>query len=76
MTKKIQIGSKPITASPSVTADAWVEKRAIGEAENIKRLTIDLPETLHRKIKADCALRGTKMAEEIRELLLQKYGKA
>jgi hypothetical protein len=29
---------------------------------------------LHRKIKAQCAMRGTKIADELRELLLQKYG--
>ena len=40
----------------------------------MKRLTIDIPETLHRKIKAQCAMRGTKIADEVRELLIQKYG--
>ena len=40
----------------------------------MKRLTIDVPEELHRKIKTACAQRGTKIADEVRELLLQKYG--
>ena len=40
----------------------------------MKRLTIDIPEELHRTIKSQCAARGTKMADEVRELLLQNYG--
>lgn len=77
MSKKIAIGTKP-TNKPA-SADAWVEDRsttaaAAGEADAMKRLTIDIPESLHRTIKAQCAMRGTKIADEVRELLLQKYG--
>lgn len=75
-TKKVQIGSKP-TNKPALvaTADAWVESRSNGdEPEQMKRLTIDVPESLHRQIKTACAQRGTKIADEVRELLLQKYG--
>lgn len=39
-----------------------------------KRLTVDVPVELHRAIKSQCALRGTKIANEIRELLAIKYG--
>mgnify|MGYP003377059427 CR=1 FL=1 len=71
-TKKVQIGVKP-TSKPA-PADAWVESRSDGTApEPMKRLTIDVPESLHRTIKAQCAMRGTKIADEVRELLLQKY---
>lgn len=42
----------------------------------MKRLTIDVPESLHRSIKTQCAMRGTKIADEVRELLLQKYGQS
>ena len=42
----------------------------------MKRLTIDVPESLHRSIKAQCAMRGTKIADEVRELLLKKYGQS
>ena len=76
MTKKVQFSPKPTsTATAPASADKWVESRA-SEAEPIKRLTLDLPESLHRKIKTDCAMRGTKMAEELREMLIQKYGNA
>jgi len=74
-TKKISIGAKPTTKPAPATADAWVESRAASdEPEAMKRLTIDVPESLHRTIKAQCAMRGTKIADEVRELLTQKYG--
>ena len=73
--KRISIGAKPSTTRTPVEADAWVEHRETGdEAEPMKRLTIDVPASLHREIKSQCALRGSKIADEVRELLLQKYG--
>ena len=42
-------------------------------AEPMKRLTIDVPKSLHTRIKAACALRGSKMVEEIRTLLEREY---
>lgn len=74
-TKKVSIGVKPTNKPAAPAADAWVEVRAAADApEAMKRLTIDVPESLHRAIKAQCAMRGTKIADEVRELLLQKYG--
>ncbi|MBL5824327.1 hypothetical protein JBO39_24300 [Serratia marcescens] len=76
--KKVTFGAKPTKPAPS--ADAWVESRAVEEAppqpvEKMKRLTIDIPESLHKAIKSACALRGTKIADEVRELLYNKFGK-
>jgi hypothetical protein len=75
MTKKIEFGTKPSAKPAPVAADAWVESRG-AEAETMKRLTIDIPESLHRDIKAQCAMRGSKIADEIREMLVQKYRNA
>lgn len=75
MSKKVTIGSRP-TLRPVEQggADAWVQDRGGPNAtEPLKRLTIDIPESLHRAIKAKCAMRGAKIADEVRELLLQKY---
>jgi hypothetical protein len=73
--KKISIGAKPSSKQAPNVADAWVENRAlVAEAEPMKRLTIDIPENLHRAIKTQCAMRGAKIADEVRELLIQKYG--
>jgi len=79
-TKKVSIGAKPTSKAAPVSADDWVENRdAASQApeatERMKRLTIDVPESLHRAIKRDCADRGNKIADEVRELLMQKYGK-
>ncbi len=53
-----------------VNADDWVENR---DRETTKRLTIDVPASLHARIKATCALRGEKMAEAIREILEEQF---
>jgi hypothetical protein len=71
MSKKVSFGTKPAPQStPPVIADQWVENRAI---ESTKRLTLDLPASLHTRIKATCALRGVKMADELRRLLEQHF---
>ncbi|WP_017172231.1 plasmid partition protein ParG [Xanthomonas phaseoli] len=76
--KKIQIGGKP-TASRAAAgnADEWVTNRAASatapaesaEKMKMKRLTIDVAESLHRDIKRKCADEGVKIADVARELL-------
>lgn len=78
--KKISITPKPINSLSDGNLDSWVTqgKEDLNNdkkvpSEKIKRLTIDIPESLHRVIKAQCASRGNKIVDEIRELLEQKY---
>lgn len=68
--KRVPFGSKP---APKVaeTADDWVSNRSAPEA--MKRLTFDVPESLHRRIKVACAQKGVKMADDLRELLERTY---
>jgi hypothetical protein len=73
--KKISIGSKPTNKQAPVAADTWVDSRSV-EVEPMKRLTIDISESLHRQIKSQCAMNGTKIADEVRELLMNRYGNA
>lgn len=68
-------------------ADAWVSARTtdvseaaptaqvvpLHEAETMKRFTIDVTETLHKRIKTQCATRGVKMADVIRDLLEREF---
>ena len=75
-TKKIDFGTKPSNKPAPAAADAWVESRAADETVKMKRLTIDISESMHRRIKSQCAMNGTKIADEVRELLNQKYGTA
>ncbi|SEL61903.1 plasmid partition protein ParG [Ectothiorhodospira marina] len=72
-TKKVTFTSKP-TAKAS-TPDEWVQDRTGTDQPRMKRLTIDIPEDLHRRLKMDCAANGTKMADVVREMISQKYGK-
>jgi hypothetical protein len=73
--KKISIGSKP-NQKPSApaNADSWVTNRITPSDEPMKRLTIDIPLSLHQRVKSECALRGVKMADEVRDLLEAQFG--
>ena len=75
--KKVSIGGKPSAkkAAEDTAMDAWVGSRKQEPTkEPMKRLTIDIPTELHAKLKADCAMRGRKMTDDIRDLLMEKYG--
>jgi hypothetical protein len=71
--KKITIGTKPTTTSGHHTSDAWVADRQTTTVESNKRLTIDVPLSLHQKVKSQCALKGENMADVIRELLERHF---
>lgn len=75
MSKTVAFGAAPRPrqkAQPDTQAEAerWVENRT---SERIKRLTIDIPASLHRRIKISCAMRDTPIAEEIRGLLEKHF---
>lgn len=69
--KKITITAKP-APKPKSTADDWVQQRTAVE-EKIKRLTIDLPASLHTRVKSQCVLRGTTMVELVRDFLEREF---
>jgi hypothetical protein len=74
--KRVPLAAKPRAAAATTpTADAWVQSRQLesGNGEAMKRLTVDVPSSLHTRIKSQCALRGVKMADEIRELLEKHF---
>ncbi|MDE0043046.1 MAG: hypothetical protein OXT74_13485 [Candidatus Poribacteria bacterium] len=41
----------------------------------MKRLTIDVSANLHSAIKVECARKGVKMSDAIREILEHEFGK-
>lgn len=71
----------------SAAADEWVKGEGAAEtptkpssppADEITRLTIDLPADLHYRFKVACAMHRTKMVEEVRRFIedwVQKHGK-
>ena len=72
--KRISIGDKPTAKSAPSSPDDWVAART-GSDEPMKRLTIDIPLSLHQQVKSQCALRGEKMADVIREILEQLFAR-
>lgn len=75
--KKVNIGTKPANKSPN--AEEWVSNRAIEPPlaevpqEEMKRLTLDIPKSLHRAIKKKAADEGVAMADMLRDLLLKHF---
>jgi predicted DNA binding CopG/RHH family protein len=68
--KQIQIPRKP-------RADEWVaqgREQTTTPGQKMKRLTLDLPEGLHRAIKRRAVEEGVTMVEMLRTLLEERYG--
>jgi hypothetical protein len=71
--KKVPFGSKAaLTRSQPGTADDWVHARE-RPTEPVKRLTIDIPLSLHSRVKSRCALENLRMADVIREFLDKRF---
>lgn len=72
--KKVSFGAKPSsTPTPPSSADDWVHDRQRPVAEPTKRLTIDIPQSLHRRVKTGCAIEGVVMADEVRDFLEERF---
>jgi predicted DNA binding CopG/RHH family protein len=73
--KHINIGPRPGSQEPSANIDEWVASRAVEQLPvKMKRLTLDIPEPLHRAIKKKAADKGVTMAELLRQLFEEHYG--
>ncbi len=89
--KKVTISAKPQertadewvksgdrnSAADSPMGTGELPPNAVADSNSVllKRLTIDIPEELHARIKSQCALRRTKMADEIRVLLENHFSR-
>ena len=71
--KKILFGGKPSPRPGQGSSDDWVADRAMQPIEPTKRLTVDVPLSLHQRVKSQCAVRGEIMADVIRGLLEQHF---
>ena len=71
--KKINFGGKPLPRPGQASSDDWVADRAMQPVEPTKRLTVDVPLSLHQRVKTQCAARGEIMADVIRGLLEQHF---
>ena len=70
MSKKVAFSTKPTKEKPTVTAEQWVQDRT---NEGTKRLTLDIPASLHKRIKLQCVEDGTTIVDELRKLLEEHY---
>lgn len=84
--KKVSFGPRPKPAAPPVDVDKWVESRGRGveptpeappapKPEPVKRLTVEIPASLHARVKAGCAAKGVKISDEVRAWLEREFRK-
>lgn len=71
--KKVSFNARPSSVASATNVDAWVENREGTEQEPVKRLTIEIPLSLHRRMKSHCAQENLAMAVEVRRLLEQRF---
>ena len=70
--KKVTFGARPQPKEkPAADADSWVENR--NQPEENMRMTFDVPKSLHRRVKAGCALQGVTIREKVLELLEREF---
>jgi hypothetical protein len=70
--KKITFSSTPqARPEPAPTPDQWVDQRTADARP--KRMTFDVPEDLHRRVKVGCALRGVTIRDVVLELLEREF---
>lgn len=72
-----------VTQGPTADAPAELKRGSTGmnpraedtpvEHEPMKRLTIDIPLSLHKRVKSQCANRGTTIAEVVRKYLEKSF---
>lgn len=87
--KKVNIGMKPSKPETPINLEQWVSTRISGEelptspvptAETapikMKRLTLDIPESLHKAIKSRSVEEGVAMVDMLRKLLDEHFGRS
>lgn len=70
--KKVTFTAKPSAGNKRPTADDWVQQKPKAD-DAIKRLTIDIPQSLHTRVKSQCVLRGVNMVDVVREFLEREF---
>lgn len=86
MSKKVTMSTKPKAGmQKQLSADDWVSNGAETATTNIiagnqepdkeptARFTIDIPVSLHARIKSQCALKRVKMREEVLTMLEARF---
>jgi predicted DNA binding CopG/RHH family protein len=77
--KKVAMSTKPGRTATPANVDDWVQAEptntpAVAAPVKMKRLTLDIPEPLHKAIKTRSVQEGVAMVDMLRELLDKHYG--
>lgn len=68
--KKVEFAPKRQSSSPATSFQHWANQSGM---EPTKRLTIDVPVSLHHRMKCQCAMEKLVMADVIRQLLTERF---
>ncbi|MGD0137396.1 MAG: hypothetical protein ABSD28_00845 [Tepidisphaeraceae bacterium] len=69
--KKVSFSPKPAGSTARLSPDEWIGDK--DARQPMKRLTIDVPLDLHKRIKSQCAIENLVMADVIRQLLEERF---
>lgn len=78
MAKKVDFPMNPKNKGLAKTKDEWVgaeseTKEKEKPKEPIKRLTVDVPESLHRTVKMECVAQGVSVSDKLREIIISHF---
>jgi predicted DNA binding CopG/RHH family protein len=77
--KKVSMSTKSGRLAKPANVDKWVEgdrkeEKPPAPEEKVKRLTLDISESLHKAIKSRSVEEGGSMVDMLRKLLEKEYG--
>lgn len=67
------VSSRSADAEAAAPMPVEPEPEPAAPVEAMKRFTIDVPASLHTRVKIGCAQRGLKMADVLREMLEREF---
>ena len=71
---KDEVTQEPNAPAQSRSKPKAKESEKVEDQGAMKRLTLDIPEGLHRRIKGKAVMEGVTMVNMLRELLEENYG--
>lgn len=73
MIKKVTMKKKSSKKNTAIDKFVHDDSSSV-DIEPTKRITVEITEKLHRHIKSQCAVKGLKMSEKVKSLLLKEFG--
>lgn len=74
MSSQVSWGKKPAAAQKAIAPATDIDRLVTGQQPVVtRRLNLNIPATLHARIKAQCAIEGRDMTEALIEMLEARY---